>query len=191
MPADPFILVPYSPQWPADFRQLAALLRSTLGTAALRIDHIGSTAVPNLCSKDVIDIQVTLAGFEDPAPLDAFTRAGFICRPQIHHDHIPPGHNSPPSDWEKRYFREPPAMRPAHIHIRPAGKPNQRYALLLRDYLRAHPPAAAAYARIKQRLAPKLERLDYIEAKDPVCDLIIQAAEVWARSHWTPGPSDA
>jgi GrpB-like predicted nucleotidyltransferase (UPF0157 family) len=75
--------------------------------------------------------------------------------------------------------------------VRPAERPNQRYALLFRDYLRGHPAAASAYGQIKQMLAPKLERDDYIDAKDPVCDLIIQSAEVWAESGWKPGPSDA
>ena len=135
LPENPFILVPYSPQWPADFRQLAALLRAILGTAAVRIDHIGSTAVPALCSKDVIDIQVTLAGFDDPAPLKTLTRAGFIWRPQIQFDHIPPGHTSSQADWERLL---PGARRHAH---RPRPRPSRRQAQsALRPSLPRLPP---------------------------------------------------
>jgi len=63
---------------------------------------------------------------------------------------------------------------------------------LFRDYLRGHAGAAEAYARVKLLLAPKVEREDYIEIKDPVCDLIMQAAEMWAASTgWVLPSSDA
>ena len=192
MPESPVILLPYSPQWPIDFRHLAAQLRTALGPLAIRIDHIGSTSVPDLCSKDIIDIQLTVADLQSPALLSAISAAGFELRPHILRDHVPPGRADAPADWDKRYFREPPGTRPAHIHVRVLGKPNQRYPLLFRDYLRAHPAAARAYAQLKERLAPKLGRPDYVEAKDPVCDLILQAAEPWAEiTRWTPPPSDA
>jgi GrpB-like predicted nucleotidyltransferase (UPF0157 family) len=192
MPTNPFILSPYSPTWPHDFRHLATLLRQSLNTLALRIDHIGSTSVPNLCSKDVIDIQITIASLPAPTIIDALQSLGYELRPLAARDHVPPGYPGPDSDWDKLFFRAPPTFRPTNTHVRPLGKPNQRYALLFRDYLRAHPAAAQAYAQIKQRLAPKLERLDYIEAKDPVCDLIMHSAESWSiASHWQPARSDA
>jgi GrpB-like predicted nucleotidyltransferase (UPF0157 family) len=73
------------------------------------------------------------------------------------------------------------------------GRANQRYALLFRDYLRAHPRSAAAYAELKRRLASNLADLrTYPDVKDPACDLIIVAAEDWAdATGWMPGPSDA
>ena len=85
---------------------------------------------------------------------------------------------------------------PGAVHASPrvAGRPNQRYPLLFRDYLRAHPGAAEAYALIKQQLCATLNgNIDaYIAIKDPICDLIYQAAEAWAVSvNWSPGPSDA
>ncbi len=191
MSENPYNILPYSQNWPGQFRQLAGQIRAALGATTVRIDHIGSTSVPGLCSKDVIDIQLTVADLNDPALLPRLTAVGFVLRPQVLRDHVPPGYAGASSDWDKCYFREPAGQRIAHIHVRAAGKPNQRYALLFRDYLRVHPAAAMAYAQIKERLAPKLERLDYIEAKDPVCDLIIQAAEFWAKSGWSAGPSDA
>ena len=66
---DPIIIVPYDARWPERFARLATDLRSALGKVALRIDHIGSTPVPSLVAKPVIDIQISVADFE---PLDAF-----------------------------------------------------------------------------------------------------------------------
>ena len=77
--------------------------------------------------------------------------------------------------------------------VRAAGRANQRYPLLFRDYLRAHPASAAAYAELKRRLAANLRDLaTYPDVKDPACDLIMVAAEEWARqTHWELGSSDA
>ena len=78
--------------------------------------------------------------------------------------------------------------------MRMAGHANQRYALLFRDYLRAHPMAAEAYAQVKTALA-KRDNADedfYYDVKDPVCDIIMAGAEEWAaRTVWTLGPTDA
>lgn len=70
------------------------------------------------------------------------------------------------------------------------NKPNQRYGLLVRDFLRANPEVAAAYAELKSRLAAALaDPADYPEVKDPAVDLLYFAAEAWAaRSGWQPGP---
>ena len=68
-----------------------------------------------------------------------------------------------------------------NLHIRVAGRPNQRYPLLFRDYLRAHPESAAAYAALKRALAALgIDRGVYADVKDPACDLIFVAAEDWA-----------
>ena len=77
--------------------------------------------------------------------------------------------------------------------MRAANRANQRYALLFRDYLRAHPAAVEAYAELKRRLAAELRNVGvYADVKDPACDLIIVAAEDWAEATgWEPGPSDA
>ncbi len=79
------------------------------------------------------------------------------------------------------------------MHVRVDGRPNQRYALLFRDYLLENPITAAAYAELKRRLAAIAPtRADYADAKDPACDLIMGAAEEWADlTGWRPGPSDA
>ncbi|MGL4611408.1 MAG: GrpB family protein [Trueperaceae bacterium] len=85
----------------------------------------------------------------------------------------------------KLYFRKL-APRRIHCHVRVAGKANQRYALLSRDYLRAHPASAEAYAILKRLLATHLANLDtYADVKDPAVDLIALAAEAWAKqTNW-------
>ncbi|HEU5432274.1 MAG TPA: GrpB family protein [Thermomicrobiales bacterium] len=187
-------IVPYRPGWADEFAAIGADLRRTLGPAALRIDHIGSTAVPGLAAKDIVDVQITVADVDDNKIIAALSAAGYSARPDIARDHRPPGAVGPAADWSKRYFREPPTSRPIHIHFRAAGRPNQRYPLLVRDYLRAHPAAAAAYAEAKRRLAAVVggDAGRYADTKDPISDLIALAAEAWAASTgWQPGPSDA
>jgi GrpB-like predicted nucleotidyltransferase (UPF0157 family) len=110
---------------------------------ALRIDHIGSTAIPHLAAKPVIDVQISVAGFE---PLDAYRgpleRLEYVFRA-----------DNP--DRTKRYFREPPGQRRTHIHVRRAGSFGEQVALLFRDFMRVHADVAAEYAALKIKLAER------------------------------------
>jgi GrpB-like predicted nucleotidyltransferase (UPF0157 family) len=190
-------IIPYQPSWPGEFIQIASQLRSSLGELALRIDHIGSTSIPGLDAKDIIDIQLTVSSFDDFQPIQsALEGLGFGLKPGYDRDHRPPGAQGPDSDWEKRYFQPTQGQRPIHLHVRAAGRPNQRYPLLFRDYLRAHPASAAGYASLKRVLASYHGNSDdhtpYVEIKDPVCDIIMAAAYEWAEQvGWQLGPSDA
>ena len=181
---DGVIVVDYDVAWPARFRELAAPMRAALGDVALRIDHIGSTAVPGLAAKPVIDVQVSVASFE---PLDAFRRPlealGYVFRAEN-------------TERTKRYFREPPGAGRTHIHVRLLGHWNQQFALLFRDYLRGHPEVAARYAALKRDLAARYRRPEerqlYTEAKDPFIWETMYAANRWAQdTGWEAGPSDA
>jgi GrpB-like predicted nucleotidyltransferase (UPF0157 family) len=185
-------IVPYHDEWPLEFHEMAGRLRTELGALALRIDHIGSTSIPGLAAKDKIDIQLTVAALA-PVVVQALERAGFV-RGQATADHIPPGADQDPDHWVKWYFKQGEGMRATHIHVRIEGYPNQRYPLLFRDYLRTHVDAAEAYARAKQQIARfHAEDIEaFCDIKDPVCDLILFAAEDWAKAvGWQPGPSDA
>lgn len=189
----PITIAPYDPRWPLEFRAIALPLRAALGALALRIDHIGSTSVPGLAAKDVIDLQVTVAAL-DAAPLArALAPLGYTLKPAITRDHIPPGRADQPEEWRKLMFDAPAGQRRTHLHVRQAGRANQRYALLFRDFLRADRPVSATYQQIKQALA-RLHPDDvdaYYDVKDPVCDLIMAAAERWAtQTGYTPAPSD-
>ena len=188
-------IVDYEERWPGEFAVIAGVLREGLGELALRIDHIGSTAVPGLGSKDIIDLQVTVASFTPLEPLTAaFAEIGYRLRDVPDVDHRPPGDTRPAKEWEKRYAREPEGARRTHCHIRVDGRANQRYALLFRDYLRGHRPAATGYEAAKRALA-QLHPGDidaYWAVKDPICDIIMAGAEAWAAAtNWTAGPWDA
>ena len=150
-------IVKYDSTWPERFRQLANQLRGALRETAERIDHIGSTAVPGLDAKPVIDIQVSVAHLE---PVTAYDRAmaslGYVFRA-----------DNP--DRTKRYFREAPGQPRTHIHVRPCGSWAEQFALLFRDFLRAHPAETERYAAIKYDLAARYgeDREGYSEAKGP------------------------
>ncbi len=179
---NPIVIVGYRPEWAEEFAAIARLLQEALGELALRIDHIGSTAVPGLAAKDIIDVQVTVRDLT-PDLEAAFRRAGYS-RLTHNQDHRPPTATGPDRDWEKQMYRPSPGARHANVHVRRAGSGNGRYALLFRDYLRAHPLAAAAYGQAKMALAqhgPTDWDL-YYDVKDPVCDIIMAGAEDWAAS---------
>lgn len=150
--------------------------------------------MPGLAAKDVIDVQVTIKDFSCTSQLvTALGALGYTLVPEYTRDHLPPLYEGPDMDWEKRYFRPSANQHPTHLHIRALGRPNQRYPLLFRDYLRAHPVASAAYAQIKTSLSRRHPNdVDfYYDIKDPVCDIVIDAAEDWARTTgWQMGRSD-
>ena len=183
----------YRPSWPSDFNDIATVLRGTFGDTALLIHHIGSTAVSGLGAKDIIDIQITVADIDDPAIEAAAVRAGAKLT-GITDDHPPPGSNLDPSELKKQFFELLPPHRRANIHVRQAGRFNQEYALLCRDYLRAHPEAALAYDHFKRNLARRFaeDPAGYYEVKDPVFDIMMAAAREWQENTgWQPPPSDA
>ena len=177
------IIVPYDPEWPKMFARLGSSVRNALGDIALRIDHIGSTAVPGLAAKPIIDIQISVASLEPVEvyriPLESI---GFVWRA-----------DNP--ELTKRYFREKPGERRIHIHVRRAGSFSEQFPLLFRDYMRTHDEDAQRYAELKYGLAEEYgeNRHGYVEAKGPFIWEIMRKADVeWAQSiGWEPGPSDA
>jgi GrpB-like predicted nucleotidyltransferase (UPF0157 family)/predicted kinase len=183
-------IVPHQAHWADEYRAIADAMQTALGTLARRIDHIGSTAVPGLCAKDVIDVQISVARL-DAAVARTLGALGYRRIDGIVHDHRPPDARGDDADWAKWFFREPEGARRAHIHVRVAGRPNQRYPLLFRDYLIAHPDVAAAYGVLKRRLAESLaDPDDYPDVKDPAVDLIYLPALRWAKSTGWRGASD-
>lgn len=180
---DPVRIVPYDANWPEWFQHIAYPLREALGIVALRIDHIGSTSIPGLAAKPVIDVQISVADFE---PLAAYRlpleQLGYIFRA-----------DNP--NRTQRYFRETPGQPRVHIHVMRAGSFGEQFALLFRDYVRSHPEVAARYAELKIELAQRYqhaeERQLYTEAKRPFIWETIAQADNWAWSTgWFPGPSD-
>lgn len=180
--AHPIVIVPYAPEWPVRFLVLATQFRAALGDTALRIDHIGSTAIPGLAAKPIIDIQISVASFEPFAPIRGpLEHLGYVWRA-----------DNP--DRTKRYFREPPGTARTHIHIRKHGSWGEQFALLFRDFLRSRPDLADRYAALKRDLAERYrdDRARYTDAKDPFIWAVMSEASDWSQEiGWAPGPSDA
>jgi GrpB-like predicted nucleotidyltransferase (UPF0157 family) len=186
----PIVIADYDARWPDRFMRVGGQLRTCLGADAVRIDHIGSTSVPGLAAKDVIDVQITVTQLvvADEWPDELLPE---VVRRDDTGDHVPTGSFEVPGEWEKRYWSRPLDL---HVHVREDGRANQRYALLFRDYLRADPLAAGSYAAVKRALVASGPRdwAAYYAVKDPACDVIFAAAEQWAaRTAWSPSPSDA
>lgn len=138
--------------WP---RQAALLARrlTRIDPRVLRVDHIGSTSVPGLRAKDVLDLQLTVASLEDADDLSGrLAEAGFPRLPGIWRD-TPTAEEPQQEKWQKRLHCNADPGRPVNLHVRAAGMPGWQYALAFRDWLRANPDMLTAYAAEKDRCA--------------------------------------
>jgi dephospho-CoA kinase len=191
-------LVPADPRWAAQAERIKARIAVAAGSSAVRIDHIGSTAVPGFDAKDVIDIQVTVASLDDADALaEPLRRIGFPRNANITADNPKPaygiGGEADPALWTKRFHGSADPGRTANIHIRVDGWPGQQFALVFRDWLIADADATAEYLEIKRAadLAAK-GRSDYqsaietyIGVKEPWFDRAHVRAWEWAeRTGW-------
>ena len=172
----PVVVVDYDPEWAGRFDAAARDLRRVLGAVANRVDHIGSTAVPGLAAKPVIDIQVSVRQLH-PVDLyrDAIEGLGYLHRPH-------------PEVVDREFFR-PPGPRTVHLHIVAVGSRCERAHLLMRDFLRADDEVAARYVSLKRRLAEQFRdaRQDYQDGKNEFIAALLMKAEKWAAgTGWAP-----
>jgi GrpB-like predicted nucleotidyltransferase (UPF0157 family) len=178
------------PTWPDRAATLLARIRAALGPAVVHADHIGSTSIPGMAAKNVLDLQLSVVDLEAAerdfmAPL---AELGFGFKP-YRGDHVPAGSGDARENWAKRFWsrRDHPG-EDANLHVRRVGSPNERLALLFRDWFRAHPTAVPGYGAFKQTLAGRLPDIEgYTDVKDPVVDLVIGIAAPWAdETGWQP-----
>ncbi|QFG68122.1 dephospho-CoA kinase [Ornithinimicrobium pratense] len=183
------------PDWPARAARLLARVRRALGARALRVDHIGSTSVPGLQAKDVIDLQVVvedLEVLEDPATRAELAKVGFLVPDRVWHDHDHEtrreGAPAVPL-WPKKILATGDPACVVHCHVRPAASPAWRLALLYRDWWRAEPAERNVYADLKRTLTARgLTSSEYAEAKEPWFARAAGRAHAWARrTGWQPG----
>ncbi|MFJ8925735.1 GrpB family protein [Streptomyces sp. NPDC102364] len=185
----PVAVLDHRQEWAAEFERLAGVLRAALGTQALSIDHVGSTAVPGLAAKDCVDIQVRVSAIDENVHTALLAAIGFRRRPE-------PWNRVEVSGGEecrKLVFAPPVGARRCNVHVREEGRPNSRFALLFRDYLSADEDARRAWGAFKQRLARSVPDLsDYGQIKAPATEVLMAAAEAWAsRTGWHPAPAPA
>jgi len=146
----------YDARWPARFEQERVALEAVLGQSVTGgIHHVGSTAVPGLAAKPIIDI---LVGIEDLGS----ARVHIEPLRELQYVYVP--YRSGEMLW---FCKPSPAARTHHLHLVPTGSERYRDELAFRDYLRQHPDAAEAYANLKFALAARFEhdREAYTEAK--------------------------
>jgi GrpB-like predicted nucleotidyltransferase (UPF0157 family) len=178
----PIEICAWCPEWPTQFAVKAKLIRSVLDARAMRIDHIGSTAIRGLAAKPIIDIQISVADLQSVEVLrERMTAIGYVWRPSN-------------ADLTKRYFREAPGNERTHVHVRGRGSWSEQWSLLFRDYMRAHAQEHAPYAELKRALAARYQNDRVALHRGQVRTLwtIIHRADRWAaQTGWQPGPSDA
>ena len=159
------VIADYDPAWPERFGREEERIRAALGEAALSVEHIGSTSVPGLAAKDIVDVLLVVEDSGDEASyLPALEEAGYVLRVR-----------EPDLD-EHRMFRTP--KKDVHVHVYSVGSREIDRYLLLRDRLREDEEDRELYARTKRYLAgrewPSMNH--YAEAKTEVIEGIIARA---------------
>jgi GrpB-like predicted nucleotidyltransferase (UPF0157 family) len=164
-------IVPYDPIWPMQFAAEASRLLRALGALALRIEHNGSTSVPGLAAKPIIDIQVSV---EKLQPISSYGETlaamGYVHLPHPDDSFCPFFHR--PHQWPHSY----------HVHVVARGGLEERRTLAFRDYLREHGDEASQYEALKRSIAAQLQasnaasREPYVQAKTRFVERIVAIA---------------
>jgi GrpB-like predicted nucleotidyltransferase (UPF0157 family) len=168
--ADPIIVVDYDPSWPERFLFLQRRIAGALGSMGVAIEHVGSTAVPNVPAKPIIDIDVLLATeTEFDAVIDRLAKLGYVHQGNLG---IP----------EREAFAAPVHDVPHHLYVCPPGSRTFQKRLAFRDYLRARPREAKVYADLKRSLALQFrdDRPAYTSGKSAF------VAEIFSRAMSAP-----
>ena len=146
---------PYDPEWPLAFERIHARVWPAVQHAAMSLEHVGSTSVPGLAAKPVVDACIVVASPRDiPHVVKALTKIGYVHRGDLG---VP----------EREAFRQPPSLPKHHLYASHRGSVSLRNHLGVRDYLRAHPEAVVEYGKLKEALAKRFpDDIDgYIEGK--------------------------
>lgn len=195
----PVRLVPPDPSWPDQARRIVARLTTACGHRALRVDHVGSTVVPDLAAKDVLDIQVTVESLAVADELaEPLLSAGYPRLERITADVAKPDarstvarydHSNDVTLWDKRIHASADPGRPTNVHVRVDGWPGQQFALLFPAWLASDPDARADYLAVK-RTAERAAGGDiaaYAAAKEPWFADAYRRAWEWAdATGWGP-----
>ncbi len=170
------IVVPYDERWPAQAKRVAR--RISLAAGGRHVEHIGSTAVPGLAAKDVLDFQLAVEDMETADELrEALGQAGF--------PYVGPYEDTVrgEGDWSKRVHAGADPGRRVNLHLRVEGAPNWRWAVDFRDWLRHDAAARDEYAQLKlelsERFAADTGAFAYGEAKEPWMDAAVERVQAY------------
>ena len=168
MMPDPVVIADYDRRWLDMYAEEKRQILGAIGEWVVAIEHIGSTSVPGLAAKPIIDIMVGVHALDDAqhciAPLATI---GYVYKPELEAD-IP----------ERRYFNKGPQSDHRHLHMVEVSSKFWRDQLVFRDYLRSYPEMAAAYADLKRNLAARFQtdREGYTEAKTEFVQSVLRMA---------------
>src|SRR5713101_6937389 len=169
--AGSIVVSEYDPNWPALFEQESIRIKKALGSYALAIEHMGSTAVPGLPSKPIIDLLVGVPSLEEAKKrcIGPIEELGYIYMPEY-------------ASWipGELFFRKgPPGPWTHHVHLMEPANPRWEEFILFRDYLRYHPEIVGAYANVKKALALVFgeDIAGYRNAKHPFIQRVMANAQ--------------
>jgi len=164
----PITVVDYDPAWPVIFDRLRERIATALGSLAVRIEHVGSTAVPGLAAKPIIDIDTVIRALGDlPVAIESLEAIGYVHLPEIKGG--PPGCEA---------FDRPPGDPVHHLFVCTQDADQLHKHIAFRDYMRTHPDARAEYVALKRGLAARFshDRLRYTESKTEFIERILLSA---------------
>jgi GrpB-like predicted nucleotidyltransferase (UPF0157 family) len=159
------VIKEYDPQWPILFEELRVKFSGLLGDMVSAIEHVGSTSVPGLAAKPIIDLDVLLAsGVYLPETIRRLATLGYE-------------HQGDLGIAGREAFRTPPNLFVHHLYVCLPSCEEFRRHILLRNYLRSHPAEVSAYSRLKWDLCAKFnDRADYIQGKTDFVRQLVQRA---------------
>ncbi len=163
---DPVIIVEYDPRWPLLFEKIRATVAAALGDLVVTVEHVGSTAVPGLAAKPIIDLDVVIPSMADmPAAIARLATLGYV-------------HQGDLGITGREAFRAPDREPNHHLYACPVNSEELRRHRAFRDYLLAHPDEARAYGALKKTCALRFsdDRSAYVEAKGPFVAEILRRA---------------
>jgi GrpB-like predicted nucleotidyltransferase (UPF0157 family) len=170
---DPAVrIVDHDPSWATRAAEELRRIGEALGPVAARLEHVGSTAVPGLAGKPILDLQLSVGALEPRARyVEPLQRLGYLFAPA-------------PEAPDYHFFAKPPERpRSHHLHVCAVGSAHELRHLAVRDFLRSHPDEAPRYAALKRRVVERRpqDRLAYIEGKEDYVVALEARALAWAR----------
>jgi GrpB-like predicted nucleotidyltransferase (UPF0157 family) len=168
---------PYDVAWASTFDQEALALSHVFGDSVVGIHHVGSTSIPGLLAKPIIDILVVLDETQTIARFNAaMEQLGYRVRGECLENEIP---GTPGRFYFSKDIR---GVRTHQAHVCGVGHPEVADKLAFRDYLRVHPDRAASYGSLKQRVALKYhhDNIGYMRGKDAFIKTVLDEARGWS-----------
>lgn len=165
MPERAIVVVAYDPAWPRAFGQIRAYLERAVGGHALDIEHVGSTAVPGLSAKPIIDVDVIVRPGEVAEAIRRLERIGYV-------------HEGDLGIPDREAFTSPAGLPAHHLYVCSAGSTSMQAHLRFRDYLRTHPQAADEYGALKRTLALQVggDRIAYSAGKKAFIEAALRSS---------------